>query len=126
MAQRSDASGGAEAYPFDPNVQAEQQHDLDRLRGFADRKLAAYLFDLYLLATSNSAKPHTSAKAAATPIEVVRELASRALAGQLGPEARELAEALLLDSSGRDRADEPSLRTFAHAFRELKRGWCDG
>jgi hypothetical protein len=120
MAQRSDLSDGAESYPFDPNVRAEHQRDLDRLRGFADRKLAAYLFDLYVLAESNSAKPPTTTTGRAMSMDVVRRLASRALAGQLGTEARDLAEALLLDSTGRERADEPSLRAFAHGYRELK------
>jgi hypothetical protein len=122
MAQRNDPSGGAESYPFDPSVRAEHQRDLDRLRGFADRKLAAYLFDLYVLAANNSAKPLATSKASPTSMEVVRPLAHRALAGQLGAEARDLAEALLLDSSGRERVDGPALRTFAHAYRELKRG----
>lgn len=122
MAQRSDSLGGAEAYPFDPNVRAEHEHDLDRLRGVADRKLAAYLFELYTLAASNSAKPQRAAGDQTTPVEAARQLASRAHAGELGAEARELAEALLLDSTGRERADEPSVRIFAHAYRALKRG----
>jgi hypothetical protein len=122
MAQRSEPSSGAESYPFDANVRAEHQRDLDRLRGFADRKLAAYLFDLYALAANNSAKPLATTRACATPTDVVRALASRALAGQLGAEARDVAEALLLDSTGRERVDEPTLRAFANAYRELQRG----
>lgn len=122
MAQRSGPSDDAEAYPFDPNVRAEHQRDLDRLRGFADRKLAAYLFELYQLAATNSATPPRKEKPASTSIEVIRELAGRALAGQLGADARELAEAVLLDPAGRERADAEALRTFAHAYRALKRG----
>lgn len=122
MAQRSDPSDGAESYPFDRSVRAEHERDLDRLRGFADRKLAAYLFDLYVLAATNSSKPLTTAKASATSMEVVRALARRALTGQLGAEARDLAEALFLDTNGRERVDEPTLRVFARAYRELKRG----
>lgn len=122
MAQPSDLSDGAESYPFDPSVRAERQRDLDRLRGFADRQLAAYLFDLYMLASRNAAKPLTAAKSSATSMEIVRALATRALAGQLGAEARDVAEALLLDASGRERVDKPTLRAFAHAYRELKRG----
>jgi hypothetical protein len=122
MAQRSEPSGGAESYPFDPNVRAEHQRDLDRLRGFADRTLAAYLFELYALAANNSAKPLAPAKAGASSMDFVRALARRALTGQLGAEARDVAEALLLDATGRERADEPTLRAFAHAYRELKRG----
>jgi hypothetical protein len=83
--------------------------------GFADRKLAAYLFDLYSLAVNNSAKPIRRAKAVAPSMDVARALASRALAGQLGSEAKDLADALLLDSTGRQRVDEQALRTFAHA-----------
>lgn len=122
MAQRSEALGGAEAYPFDPKVRAEYERDLDRLRGFADRKLAAYLFELYTLAANNSVKPPRAPRAETTPAEVARDIASRALAGQLGADARELAEALLLDPTGRERADEQSVRTFARAYRALKRG----
>lgn len=122
MAQRSDPHNGAESYPFDPRVSAEQQRDLDRLRGFADRKLAAYLFDLYVFAANNSAKPPTRVGARTTSIEVVRRLATQALAGELGTDARDLAEALLLDSTGRERVDESTLRAFGHAYRELKRG----
>jgi hypothetical protein len=122
MVQRSDPPGGAESYPFDPRVRAEQQRDLDRLRGFADRKLAAYLFDLYRLAANNSGRPPTRTRASATSMVVVRRLATQALAGQLGTEARDLAEALVLDATGRERVDESTLRSFAHAYRELKRG----
>jgi hypothetical protein len=127
MAQRSEPTDGAESYPFDPSVRAEHERDLDRLRGFADRQLAAHLFDLYVLAANNSAKPLTAAKVGAGSTEVVRvlatrALATRALAGQLGSEARDLAEALLLDPTGRERVDDPTLRAFAHAYRELKRG----
>jgi hypothetical protein len=123
MAQGSEPPG-AESYPFDPSVRAEHepQRDLDRLRGFADRKLAAYLFDLYVLAANNSARPVTTANACAASMEVVRVLATRALASQLSAEARELAEAQLLDPTGRERVDEPTLRAFAHAYRKLKRG----
>lgn len=120
MAQRSDAPGGAEAYPFDPSVRAEYERDLDRLRGFADRKLAAYLFELYEFAASNSVKGRATAKTTAPPVERIRLLANRALAGQLGAEARELAEALVLDSAGRERTDESTLRIFAQAYRDLK------
>jgi hypothetical protein len=122
MAQPSDLSSGAESYPFDPSVRAERQSDLDRLRGFADRQLAAYLFDLYVLAANNSGRPPTRTRASATSMVVVRRLATQALAGQLGTEARDLAEALLLDATGRERVDESTFRSFAHAYRELKRG----
>ena len=122
MAQRSEPCDGADAYPFDPTVRAEHQRDLDRLRGFADRKLAVYLFNLYVLAASNSAKFPTLVVASPPSMGGVRALATRALAGQLGSEARDLAEALLLDSAGRARVDETALRSFAHAYRELKRG----
>ena len=122
MAQRSEALGGAEAYPFDPNVRVEYERDLDRLRGFADRKLAAYLFELYALAVNNSANPLAATRPPIASFEVVRALAGRALAGQLGAEAQELAEGLLLDPTGRQRADESSLRIFARAYHALKRG----
>ena len=122
MAQRSDAPAGAEPYPFDPSVRAEQQRDLERLRGIPDRKLAGYLVDLYVLAANNSATVPRTATPRATPVESARTLARRALAGELGAEARELADVLLLDPTGRERGDETSVRGFVKAFRELKRG----
>jgi hypothetical protein len=122
MAQPSDAPAGAEAYPFDPSVRAEQQCDLERLRAIPDRKLAAYLFDLYVLAANNSAAaPRMATTPRQTPIESARTLARRALAGELGADARELAEVLLLDPTGRERGDDTSVRGFVKAFGELKR-----
>src|SRR5260221_14418288 len=121
MAQPSDAPAGAEAYPFDPSVRAEQQRDLERLRGIPDRKLAAYLFDLYVLAANNSVTVPRAVPPQPTPIESARALARRALAGELGADARELAEGLLLDPTGRERDDETNVRGFVKAFRELKR-----
>ena len=46
--------GGPEDYPFDPTARADQLCGLERLRGIADRKLAADLFTLYLQADRNS------------------------------------------------------------------------
>jgi hypothetical protein len=122
MGQPSDAPAGADAYPFDPSVRAEQQRDLERLRAIPDRKLAGYLFDLYVLAANNSATAPRTATSQPTPIESARTLARRALAGELGAEARELAEVLLLDTTGRECSDETSVLGFLSAFRELKRG----
>lgn len=98
-----------------------KQRDLERLRGIADRKLAGYLFDLYALAASNSAMAPRAARPRATPVECARTLARRALAGELGTDARELAEVLLLNQTGRERDDETSIAGFVRAFRELKR-----
>jgi hypothetical protein len=121
MGQPSDAPAGAEAYPFDPSVRAEQQCDLERLRGIADRKLAAYLFDLYVLASNNSDTASRTQPPRATPVKSARAMARRALAGELGAEVRELAEVLLLDPTGRQLNDEASVRRFAKALSELKR-----
>src|SRR4051794_10757882 len=100
MAQPSDAPTGAEAYPFDPSVRAEQQCDLERLRGIPDRKLAGYLFDLYVLAAKNSATPPRTSTQEPKGAEYLRTLASSALAGELGAEAHELAAFMLLDPTG--------------------------
>jgi hypothetical protein len=110
---------GPEDYPFDPTARADQLRGLERLRGVADRKLAADLFTLYLLAERNSraaARPPLQ-----VPADGARRLAARAIAGQLGSDARELADYFLLDDTGSERDDEESLRAFASALRALQR-----
>lgn len=112
--------GGPEDYPFDPTARADQLCGLERLRGIADRKLAADLFTLYLQADRNSCaqaaspSPHVS-------MDGVRRLAARAMADELGPEARQLAEYFLLDDAGSQRSDEESLHAFASGLRTLRR-----
>ena len=51
----------------------------------------------------------------------LQRTAARALLGELGPEARELAAYLLLDHAGRERVDADALRTFGRALRDLRR-----
>jgi hypothetical protein len=48
------------------------------------------LFDLYVLATNNSAAASKTATPRTTPVESARALARRALAGELGAKTREL------------------------------------
>lgn len=115
------AEAGADAYPFDPGARMEEQRDLDLLRCIKDRKLAAYLYELYALAERNST---TAQPAPGRPAPLrafaIRAMGARALAGEFGCDARELAEYLLLDETGRPRMDERSLRAFAHAFAKLR------
>ena len=94
---------------------------LDRLRAISDRKLAEYLYQLHIQAERNEAaeraKPAQSTSNGIGP----RRLAARALAGELGPEARELATYLLLDDTGRERTDGVSLGAFCRALQDLRR-----
>lgn len=113
---------GAEAYPFDAALRAEQQRDLDRLRCIKDRKLAEYLYELYAVADRNSRTLTAPEQSAPVTVFAIRATAERALAGEFGGEARELAEYLLLDEIGRPRMDARSLREFAQAFAKLRRG----
>ncbi len=113
---------GPEDYPFDPTARVEQLGGLERLRGIADRKLAAHLFTLYVLADRNSSEKGTQRTAPATSVESLRRLAARALGGELGADGRELAEYFLLDDAGCERVDEDSLRAFAGTMHRLRHG----
>ena len=111
---------GADAYPYDPNACSESLKDLDRLRGISDRKLAEYLHELYSLAERNSHATPKELSSATANVEGLRQMADRALIGELGSEARELAEYLLVDDAGRRRADAHSLGRFATGLRKLR------
>lgn len=120
MARPETATQGVEAYAYDPEARQEGLNDLDRLRAIADRKLAAYLFDLYAVAARNSEPARPAARIPST--RAARSLATRAMTGEFGVDARELAQALLVDPAGRQIHDEEALLAFERAFRELRRG----
>jgi len=117
---------GAEQYPFDPLLRPEQVSGLDRLRCIADRQYAATLYDIYLLAERNELEAnkagHRAAKSAAR-VNLIRsrlhELAHRALAGELGEEAQELARHLVTDGAGNVRADGRAMAELGRALAEL-------
>lgn len=116
-------ASGAEAYRFDPSLRIEEQSGLDRLRCIEDRELAHILYSIYVLreegqARAVSARP-SNAKASRTI--GIRVLATRALSGELGFVAQELATNLLVDESGRENFTERTLQDFARAFRKLPR-----
>lgn len=116
---------GAEDYPFDAKLLIHEQSGLDRLRCISDRELAAVLYSLYVLQQRNrgstpTATPPASTAPASTPRIGLRVLAMRALGGELGFAAQELATNLLVDESGRENATERTLRDFARAFRNLR------
>ncbi|HKY35324.1 MAG TPA: hypothetical protein VJN18_05250 [Polyangiaceae bacterium] len=124
MAQRSQAVGrtsGADDYPYDPSLRAGALQGLDRLRAIADRKLAAYLYVLYTQAYGNSGEGLERRAGHSVTLDALRRVAVRALCGELGPDAHELATYLLLDQAGRQCLDEAPLREFADRFRELRR-----
>ena len=116
---------GLEAYPYDPNLRIQSQRGLDRLRCVTDRALAANLFVLFEAAERNTAEANAVERELesrrAREQEELRQLAGRALEGELGPKPKELADSLLLDDRGVRVNDERSLREFAFALRHLRR-----
>jgi len=118
MARRS---GSAADFPYDEHLHAESLRGLDRLRAIPDRQLAEYLYRLHALAERNETQQPKNLARAAPGLEELRRAATRALVGELGLEARELANCLLLDESGRERLDRASLEAFGGALRELRR-----
>jgi hypothetical protein len=114
---------GADAYQFDPSLRIQEQSGLDRLRCIEDRELADVLYRIYMLREEGGARG-SSAPAPRTlaPRTIgIRVLATRALTGELGFAAQELATNLLVDESGRENVTERTLQDFARAFRNLQR-----
>jgi hypothetical protein len=118
MAQRR---GSASDFPYDAAVRAANLDGLERLRTIPDRTLAEYLFRLYALAERNEAPQKDQRAKTAPDPSSLRQAGERALAGEFGPDAREVAAYLLLDEAGRARSDQPSLLAFGRALRELRR-----
>jgi hypothetical protein len=116
----------AEAYPYDPALAMESQVGLDRLRCFSDRRLAAALYEIYMMVERNSSEPLRLAARAIDERHLegaeqdrLRRLSERALAGEFGSEAYDLAERVLVDQ-GDVRMDLRSLRDFDRALRRLR------
>lgn len=118
MAQRS---GSADDFPYDERLQTRNLRGLDRLRAIPDRKLAEYLYQLHAQAVRNEAGQRDKKLRSAPHRKDHHRVAARALAGDLGPEALELATYLLLDDSGRQRSDEASFGRFSRALQDLRR-----
>ena len=114
--------GSAQDDPYGPAARVDDLRGLDRLRGVADRNLAEHLYLLYVRAERNSTQPPAEQSTGAITFEALRRVASRAIAGDFGANARELAEYLLLDDNGQRREDEPSLKAFGVSFRRLRNG----
>lgn len=113
---------GAELYPFDPSLRADQASGLDRLRCIADRNYASVLFDIYLLAERNEAlakQENCAAEKTARIRSRIRLLAREALAGELGDEAHELARHVALGADGRVCDDDRTLAELARALMAL-------
>jgi len=117
---------GVERYPFDPLLSPESVDGLDRLRCISDRRYAATLYEIYMLAERNEARierERQSAVQAGEKRKLIREhlqeLARRALAGTLGPEAQELAICIVADSAGNPRGDDQALAEFGRVLAEL-------
>jgi len=119
-------STGVERYPFDPLRKPESVDGLERLRCISDRRYAATLYEIYMLAERNDAKVGREqerllqvAEKRERVRERLRELARRAIAGTLGPEAQELALCVVADSSGNVRNDDRALAEFGRVLAEL-------
>lgn len=117
-------SFGADAYEFDPSLRIQEQNGLDRLRCIEDRELADVLYRIYMLREDGRARVDSApAPRTAAPRSIgIRVLATRALTGELGFAAQELATNLLVDESGRENVTERTLQDFARAFHNLRRG----
>lgn len=121
------AATGAESYPFDPSLRIEMQTGLDRLRCVQDRSLAAVLYELYVHSERQwgderlaREAEHEGRRAAQDERRRLVTLTQRALSGELGIEARELAERLLLDDEGKPGTALLLLQTFERALRRLQ------
>ena len=115
---------GVEAYPYDPSLRLESQRGLDRLRCFADRALASNLYAIFKAAEHNSEteveQKRERERRLKTSHTSVRLAGERALNGELGPDAKELAEHLLVDHNGSRLAGELQLAEFARALAKLR------
>ena len=118
--------GGVERYPFDPFLSPESVDGLDRLRCVADRRYAATLYEIYMLAERNEAETKRDQELSARTEEKrnrardrLRDLARRALAGTLGSDAQELARCVVADSAGGVRSDDRALAEFGRVLAEL-------
>lgn len=109
-------------YPYDEGACAEQLDGLDRLRTLPDRRLAEYLYVLYVQAVRNSGGDVDTRVRRPARLDALRRTALRALAGELGTDARELAVYVLLDDAGREHLNYEQLRIFADRLRELQSG----
>lgn len=123
MAHRSNrglGTNGADDYPYDSSLSVLELQGLERLRVVADRQLAQYLYVLHTQAERNSVAggPMRPTKKALRT-EATERLAQRALSGELGPDARELAAYILLDDVGRRSFDTEKLQTFLERLQEL-------
>jgi hypothetical protein len=114
-------AASVEDYPFDPTLLIHEQSGLDRLRCLSDRELAAVLYSLYMLQARNRDSATTATPPPSTPRVGLRVLAMRALSGELGSAAQELATNLLVDECGRENVTERALQDFGRAFRNLPR-----
>lgn len=123
MAPRSrplPSSRGVDDYPYDPAARIDELDGLDRLRAVADRKHADHLYTLYVQAERNTAAVAAERPQTGVTVSAIARVGARALAGEFGPDARELAEYLLLDHNGRQREDQVALRAFAIGLRKLR------
>jgi hypothetical protein len=120
-------SGTAADYPYDPRLRVELLTGLDKLRAVRDRETAQLLYELYFVAERNQRDPRfwkererLENKQRAEEEQARRVLASRALDGKLGQEARDLAIGILVDTGGKVRTDMVAIDLFNREWRKLR------
>lgn len=124
-------TGSAADYPYDPRLIPEQLEGLEKLRTVRDRALAQTLYGLHGLMEQNESNPafHRRERARAArreKAELTRltAIADMAFEGKHGPEAKQLAQTILIDEhtfSKPRRTDLASLRVFAEELRALRK-----
>jgi len=115
-------------YPYNPRLHIAMQVDLDKLRTFKDRKMAAMLLGLWRAMHPRWAseefkqeRAREAEKKRAAEHARLDKLANDALAKRYGEAAEQLAKAVLYDEWHKRRTDEPALREFERELRKLRR-----
>lgn len=118
-------------YPFDPKLVVEFQQGLEKLRCVANRQWAQDLLELWCVMEQNEHNPgfrkreqERAASAEREQREQLTRMADVALQGDYGPEARTLANEMLIDRAtfGSPRRTDPqTLEAFARELREIRR-----
>lgn len=113
-------------YPYDPGVQVEHLHDLDKLRAVEDPQMRRWLWDLYWHCERNESDDNFERREQARrkrhddqEFQRLNGLADRAVKGDFGFLGKQLANTML-GERGEMRTRE-ALRQFQRELRKLPR-----